>query len=75
MVAALDGLGAGFELVLGDGVAGLAGAGDVQQRAAHPVVGDLDRPLALVGHVAVGAGDAGAGVDALATSRTPDAGP
>ena len=47
-------------------VAGLARARDVQQRAAHPVVADLDRAFALVRHVAVGAGDAGARVDALA---------
>ena len=37
-----------------------------EQRAAHVVVADLDRALAHVGHVAVGAGDAAAGVDALA---------
>ena len=38
----------------------------VQQRAADVVVADLDRPFAHVGHVAVGAGHAAAGVDALA---------
>ena len=46
-------------------VAGLAGAIDVEQRAAHVVVADLQRALALVGHVAIGAGHARARVDAL----------
>jgi len=65
-VAVLDDRHPGLQLLLREAVAGLAGARDVEQRAAHMVVADLHRSLADVGHVAVGAGDAGAGVDPLA---------
>src|SRR5690606_13265536 len=65
-VAVLDGLGAGEDFGLGHAVAGLAGLVDVEQGGAHVVVADLDGAFAHVGHVAVGAGDAAAGVDALA---------
>jgi hypothetical protein len=54
------------QLLFGHVVAGLAGIVDVEQGAADPVAADLHRPLALVGHVAVGAAHAAAGVDALA---------
>ncbi len=64
--ALLDRLDARLQLLLRPAVAGLAGVVDVQQRAAHVVVADLLRADAFVGHVAVGAGDAGARVNALA---------
>ena len=74
--AVLDRVDARLDLRLRVRMADLAGAVDVQQRAAHPVVGDLHRALALVRHVAVGAGDAAPRVDALAPqSRTRDAAP
>jgi hypothetical protein len=66
VVAVLDQVHAGLQLLLREVMAGLAGAVDVQQRAAHPVVGNLGGPFPHVGHVAVGTGDAAAGVDALA---------
>ena len=47
-----------LDLGLRVGMADLAGAAHVEQRAAHPVVGDLHRALALVRHVAIRAGDA-----------------
>src|SRR5215470_9492874 len=50
---------------LGDGVASLSGAIDVEQGAAHPVIAHLEGAHALIGHVAVGAGDAGSGVHTL----------
>src|SRR5215469_18955732 len=53
------------QLRLGDGVASLAGAIDVEQGAAHPVITHLEGSHALIGHVTVGAGNAGAGVHAL----------
>jgi hypothetical protein len=65
-VAVLHEQGAGLDLLLGDAVAGLAGLGDIEQGRADVVVADLDGALAHVGHVAVRAGDAAAGVDALA---------
>ena len=46
-------------------MAGLASAVDVEHRAAHVVVADLEGAFALIGHVAVGAGHAGTRVDAL----------
>ena len=51
---------------LGDLVARQAGVVDIEQRTADMVVADLERPHALVGHVAIRAGDARARVDALA---------
>ena len=66
VVALLDQVHARLDLLLGQVVARLAGAVDVEQRAAHPVVGHLGRALAHVRHVAVGAGDAAARVNALA---------
>ena len=54
-----------FISCFGEVVAALAGAVDVEHRAAHPVVGDLQAAFAFVRHVAIGAGHAGAGVDAL----------
>ena len=63
--ALLDRLGARQQLLLGPLVAGLAGVVDVEQRAAHVVVADLQRAHARVRHVAVGAGHARARVDAL----------
>ena len=65
-VAVLDGLDAGLELLVAVRVAARAGAVRREERAPHPVLGDLLRAVALVGHVAVGAGDAAPGVDALA---------
>ena len=56
----------GLQLLLREAVAGLAGAGDIQQGAAHLVIAHLDGALPHVGHVAVRAGDAAARVDALA---------
>jgi len=53
------------QLRLGDSVASLAGAIDVEQGAAHPVITHLEGSHALIGHVTVGAGNAGAGVHAL----------
>src|SRR5215467_6266228 len=53
------------QLRLGDGVASLTGAVDVEQGAAHPVITHLEGAHALIGHVTVGAGDAGAGVHTL----------
>ncbi len=53
------------ELVLGPLVARLARPVDVEQRALHVVIADLERALALVGHVAVGASHARSRVDAL----------
>ena len=52
--------------VLREAVAGLAGVVDHQQRAVDVVLADLHRAFALVGHVAIRARDAAAGVDALA---------
>ena len=63
--ALLDRLGARLELLLGPAVTCLARIADVEQRAAHVVVADLERADAAVGHVAVGASDARARVDAL----------
>ena len=44
-------------------MAGLAGAIDVEQRRAYLVIAYLGRALPHVGHVAVGASDAGTGVE------------
>src|SRR6188472_2369934 len=44
----------------------LARSVDVEQRAAHPVVGDFRRPVALIRHVAVGARDARPSMNPLA---------
>ena len=65
MVRRLDGLGAVLQLRFGHRVAGLAGPRDVQQRRADPVIRDLGRPLALVGHVAIGTGHARSGMHSL----------
>lgn len=65
-VAALDGVDAGLDFFFGEVVAGLAGAVDIEERAADPVVGDFGGAVALVGHVAIGARDSGPRVDALA---------
>ena len=65
-VAVLDGLDPALELLVAVRVAGGAGAVGREERAADPVLGDLLGALALVGHVAVGAGHAARGVDALA---------
>ena len=54
-----------LELFLRPLVAGLASAVDVEHRAAHVVVADLERAFALVRHVAIGAGHARARVDPL----------
>jgi hypothetical protein len=64
-VALLNILDARLQFVLRPFVAGLARAVDFQQRAVDVMVADLQRPLALVGHVAIGAGHARARVDAL----------
>ena len=53
------------ELLLGPLVARLARPIDVEQRAPHVMVADLQRADPLVRHVAVGACDARTGVDAL----------
>src|SRR5688572_25663447 len=44
----------------------LAGAVDVEERAADPVIGNFGRAVALIGHVAIGTGHAGAGMNPLA---------
>src|SRR5688572_32078616 len=54
------------QLLLLQVVAGLTRLLDVEQRAAHVMVADLHRTLALVRHMAVGAGYAGTGMNALA---------
>src|SRR5262245_34399378 len=53
VVAILDREHARLELLFCHGVAGLAGAVQVQERTAHPVVTHLERADTLVGHVAV----------------------
>ena len=63
--ALLDGLDPALQFRLGPLVTGLAGAVDIQQRTAHVMVADLERALAFVGHVTIGAGHAGSRVDAL----------
>jgi hypothetical protein len=65
-VAVLHEQGAGGDLLFRDAVTRLAGLRDVEQRRAHVVVAHLDRAFAHVGHVAIRARDAAAGVDALA---------
>jgi len=54
------------QLDLGHVMASLAGVVDIQHRASHPVAADLHCALALVGHVAIGAGNPALRVDALA---------
>src|SRR5690349_433364 len=44
----------------------LAGPVNHEQRTAHPVIRNFQRAFALVGHVAIRAGNAGAGVNSLA---------
>ena len=56
IVLLLNGVDAGQNFSRRNMVAGLAGAVDVEQGAAHPVVADLAGAVAHVGHVAVGAG-------------------
>jgi hypothetical protein len=65
VVPVLDGQHAALELLLRDGVTGLAGPVDVEQRAPHPVVAHLEGADPLGGHVAVSAGHPGPRVDAL----------
>src|SRR5688572_29648417 len=62
----LDGVDAFAKFLLGPFVAGLTGAVDVEERAANMVIADFVRAFARVGHVAIGAGNAGARVNALA---------
>src|ERR1051326_1336984 len=63
--ALLDVLDARLELLFGPLVAGLTGAVDIEHRAPHAVVTDLERAFALVSHMAVRAGPARARVNAL----------
>ncbi len=63
--AVLDRMDAHPQLLFRPAVTGLAGAVDVQQRAADVMVTDLHRAHTLVRHVAVGAGDARTRVHAL----------
>ncbi len=65
LVAVLNQLHAGLHFFARVRMADEAGALDVAQRTAHPMVAHLHGALALVGHVAIGAGDSGAGMDAL----------
>lgn len=53
------------ELALGNRMANLTGAGDVEQGRTHPMVGVLHRPLPLVRHMTIRTGDARTRVDAL----------
>ena len=66
MVALLDVVDTGLNFLVGEVVAYLAGVGDIQQRAAHPVVADLDRAFAPIRHMAVCARHSAARMDALA---------
>src|SRR5687767_7690406 len=54
------------QFLLGHLVTGLAGLGDVEERAPHVVVADLERTTAFIRHVTVGAGHSGTSVDPLA---------
>ena len=65
MHALLQALHARLQLGLRPAVAGLARPLDVQHRAAHVVVADLQGARALVGHVTVGTCDSRPGVHAL----------
>ena len=65
MRALLDHIDPRLNFLLGIMMALLAGAGFIQERAAHPVIGNLQRAFALIGHVTIRAGHAAAGVNAL----------
>ena len=66
VVAILYGVDARFDLFLREVMARLTGAVDVQERAAYPVIGNFRRPVPLIGHMAIGAGDTTPGMNPLA---------
>jgi hypothetical protein len=61
MIPGLNDVDPSQQFTLGEVVAGLASTVDIQQRAANPVIRHLARTLTLVGHMAIGTGNATAG--------------
>ena len=65
-VAILNGIDARFDFFFREVMARLTGAVDVEQRTANPVIGNFCRPIALIGHVAIGTRNSRPGMNPLA---------